>query len=495
MTKALWLSLFGGAPPILPVNGLVAAYDFWKRNALGYPDDLSKTSNWNLAGGFTSVTKNATDPLGVANNAWTVTTDAANHGIYQQIKCSYQLEPLIQSVWLKTVSGTGTLQMTDPALGSPVVDCAVTNSWQRFRFPRWQTHNASLSVGIWVKPGGASPLLTWQMWLPQMQYGLVYDDASGSGAASALASSWGVGSALTLVSAPKYGLTAMRFDGSTHAVTGLPAKGAAWTTINCSASHYYAVDSDSGSWVDGVAQAGATEFNLGTVGGYSGLLTFWVRYSRVLTAAEHRQCFAALKRLLRARVEARFCFDGDSLTVGPALGSGYVEQLMADYADAGRRFDWMNYAVSGQVTNDLNTDATTQIDPYYSALVAPKNILCVWIGCNDMAGQTISKETAYNNLVTYCQGRKAAGYKIIVATILPRGATNPNFETDRAWYNNQIKTNYASWADAVADVAGDSTLGAGYSDLTYYNADQVHLTQAGQAIVKGIFKAKADQFI
>jgi hypothetical protein len=88
---------------------------------------------------------------------------------------------------------------------------------------------------------------------------------------------------------PTLRLLGYSFDGVDDRLLSLPTKGSAWTTINCSGSHCYGVDSAGGSFVDGVATAGATEFALTTAGGYSGTLSWLGRWSRVLTPREHAQ--------------------------------------------------------------------------------------------------------------------------------------------------------------------------------------------------------------
>lgn len=77
------------------------------------------------------------------------------------------------------------------------------------------------------------------------------------------------------------------FNGTTDKTSALPSKGAAWTVINCSDIVCYGVDSASGSFVNGIAQAGALEFDIATAGGYSGRLTARYQYNRVLSAQEH----------------------------------------------------------------------------------------------------------------------------------------------------------------------------------------------------------------
>lgn len=80
-------------------------------------------------------------------------------------------------------------------------------------------------------------------------------------------------------------------------VAGIPAKGSTWTTINCSEAHCYGVDSAGGSFVDGVSTPGATEFNLGTAGGYTGIASYLLRYNRVLSLKDHRTNYATFLKI------------------------------------------------------------------------------------------------------------------------------------------------------------------------------------------------------
>jgi lysophospholipase L1-like esterase len=120
----------------------------------------------------------------------------------------------------------------------------------------------------------------------------------------------------------------------------------------------------------------------------------------------------------------------------------------------------------------------------------PKAILCAWEITNDLqAGST--QQQCYDNMKNYCILRRAAGFKVVVFTCLPRGAA-AQFETDRTAINANIVANWATFADALCDVGADATIGVAGSqnNLTYYNADKIHLTDAGYSIVAGLAVAK-----
>jgi len=176
-------------------------------------------------------------------------------------------------------------------------------------------------------------------------------------------------------------------------------------------------------------------------------------------------------------------FDGNSMT---AEASSSYPSTAFDLL-SGTWF-YRNFGVSGQTTIEMIADGVDQIDSLYSAAFS-NNVVVYWEVTNDLKlGAT--RADAQARMVTYCQARQAAGFKVVVGTILPREqvGTPETFEADRIAINTYIRENYTDFADVVADVAGDSRIGdAGdCNDTTYYNADKVHMVDAGYAIVAGI---------
>lgn len=188
--------------------------------------------------------------------------------------------------------------------------------------------------------------------------------------------------------------------------------------------------------------------------------------------------------------------DGNSLTAGNQSSTGYdypcqLQALLStDYEVA-------NFGVSGQTTPDMSGDAASQIDPLYSSSNAG-NVLVAWEGTNDLyfnAGAT----DAYDHLVSYCQARRSAGFRVYVGTIIPRGvwpgtSTIPGdaatqeatFESWRATVNANLRANWSSFADGLVDFAADARL-SDYNDTTYF-ADKIHMTDTGYAIVAGLVR-------
>jgi len=91
-----------------------------------------------------------------------------------------------------------------------------------------------------------------------------------------------------------------------------------------------------------------------------------------------------------------------------------------------------------------------------------------------------------------CNGRPGVSGRLstpgFVATVLPRGDTgnNPRNTVNTAALNALIRANWNSFADGLADIAADARF-TDYNNTTYFNADKVHLTDAGYAAAAQVF--------
>ena len=184
-------------------------------------------------------------------------------------------------------------------------------------------------------------------------------------------------------------------------------------------------------------------------------------------------------------------FDGDSLTVGSGSSGGntYPAQYLALVGGGG--WESYNVGINGQTLAGMA--AASDVDGKFD-VVRPARKLYVWGGTNDMRAGT-DDTTTYGRLVTYCNARKAIGWQIYVMTCLPRtGDVLPDdatFETRRLAFNTAVRTNYATFADKLVDIALDSRIGdAGdNTDTTYYSGDNVHLNNTGYGVVAALTAA------
>ena len=186
-------------------------------------------------------------------------------------------------------------------------------------------------------------------------------------------------------------------------------------------------------------------------------------------------------------------FDGDSLTRGQGASVGlddYPAQVIQTL-DCG--YAYHNFGVDGQTLVDMQQDAGSQIDSLINH--NSRNILIVWGGTNEFSAVwNFSAEQAYAHLVTYCTARHAAGWKVIVLTMLPRSDDfiSHNVEPERAAFNALIRRHWQEYAVGLADVGADPTIGqfGAQLDSHFFGLDRVHLVPAGYGIVADYVKTQ-----
>ncbi len=185
--------------------------------------------------------------------------------------------------------------------------------------------------------------------------------------------------------------------------------------------------------------------------------------------------------------------DGDSRTMGYGLdpgegltlsGNSYPALMLAALPG------WVgvNQGQFGNTAANIATQAPADIDTQRLA-GRPASVYVWFAGINDIFNGS-SLATVQTATLSACNGRRAAGYKIVVAT-LPPGVSNSEGHGDvLVAYNAWLSVNWQTFADAVAPVAADSRL-SDPTNATYYQADGVHLTAAGNAVVAGIVRPAA----
>lgn len=137
----------------------------------------------------------------------------------------------------------------------------------------------------------------------------------------------------------------------------------------------------------------------------------------------------------------------------------------------------INKGVNGQTTLNMTADASTDIDPLYTA--AARSIVIFWEMGNDYLFNGNNATNCFNNARTYCLGRKAAGWKVVAMTCPDRGDID---STGRLAMNALLVANYHTFADALVDLAADTRL-QDHTNLTYFNADGIHLQDLGYQVV------------
>jgi hypothetical protein len=192
---------------------------------------------------------------------------------------------------------------------------------------------------------------------------------------------------------------------------------------------------------------------------------------------------------------------GDSIANGDQVSGpqSWAFTMLGDLANTYPDVQLLNDAVNGGgIPMVKNSSYSEDILPWYSASRA-KNVLIVAAGTNDLVsvanGGSILSDVldGYYGLLA---SARATGWKTVACTVLPRSDfTTPtaqsNFDNARAAFNADVVANYATYADALADVAAIPGMGAAgnSASLTYYAQDKIHPNAAGHALLEPIYRA------
>lgn len=183
-------------------------------------------------------------------------------------------------------------------------------------------------------------------------------------------------------------------------------------------------------------------------------------------------------------------FDGNSLTHGAwvAAADSYPAVIRETLSSA---YCVINRGIGGQTTDAMETAAANRIDQWLERY--PNNsVLVAWEGSNDIQfGASLA--TAQSRWNTYFASRVAAGWasngcKLVACTIIPRGDSNELKDAIVSDFNSWLRTNYSTYATHLVDLAADARL-QNTADATYFNADTVHLTASGYAVVAELVSA------
>lgn len=246
-------------------------------------------------------------------------------------------------------------------------------------------------------------------------------------------------------------------------------------------------------WTQALASPGAGTLTGGKIGSaasgtsfyYLGEISEIVIFTRALTDAEDAAMLAYLNRpVLRQQIICK----GDSMTYGytSAAGAntvksiGYPWQLNRMIENA----KVLNLGVNSQTLQTMATNVSTEVVPLIDTSNWPNgNIVLISGGTNDC----ISSRTAaqiYADLTTFCAAVRTAGGKVIVDTMLSRVGFSGPQEAVRQTYNGLVRAGWPAIADGFADLDANTVLGGvgTYTNTTYFDTDQTHLTALGYRI-------------
>lgn len=177
--------------------------------------------------------------------------------------------------------------------------------------------------------------------------------------------------------------------------------------------------------------------------------------------------------------------EGDSFTVGfgSASGQTYPHQVNGYFPN---RLHIVNRGTNG---NRLDPDmiAAAQVAEVDSQFQT-NGVLLMFGGGNDIYFGATAAAT-YATLVTYCQARQAAGWKVVVFSYLPRETevVSPanSVYTQRIALNALVRANWQTFANGYVDWESDSRIGVpgAWADTTYWMVDGTHPNTAGYGVI------------
>lgn len=223
-------------------------------------------------------------------------------------------------------------------------------------------------------------------------------------------------------------------------------------------------------------------------------------FNRALNVSELRSamqfCAAQAQAVAFPLTSPLFGIMGDSIprsTVGVAAHEAYAWLTLADAKAIYPNCEMVNVAVVGA---GAGLPDYTPIIPYYSASRA-RNVCLVAVGTNNLAnGAGANTAQTLIDIYAQCDAAKAAGWRVALATILPRsglfnnGTTQSQFNAAMTTANADIIANWASHANALINttiIAGMGTIGDSNNATNY--SDLVHPTAVGMALLKPAFSS------
>jgi len=168
--------------------------------------------------------------------------------------------------------------------------------------------------------------------------------------------------------------------------------------------------------------------------------------------------------------------EGDSLTAS-ATGGGTSYPL--HLAPKLENTLMTNKATAGESLVDITAQAA-DMDLSYKA--GFNSVLAVWGGTNDLTLVTDPDgPTIYARYRDYCLARKATGWKVLAFTLTARAGLTASKQTALDYFNTQVRANWATFADAIYDVAAKAQF-ADPLNVTYFS-DGLHMTDLGRELI------------
>ena len=177
-------------------------------------------------------------------------------------------------------------------------------------------------------------------------------------------------------------------------------------------------------------------------------------------------------------------WDGGSIIAGHAADPGYEfpTQTLSLVPRVCRSY--VSFTPRATIA-DMLAEAPAEVDARYRP-AADLNLCVVLAGGGDFHDGA-SAASVFAALKRYCSQRRAAGFRVVVLTVLP--ASDPEtFEATRLAYDGMVRASWNTFADGLADIAADPRIGdtGDNLDRQFYGPDALHPNNAGNAVMAAV---------
>ena len=181
--------------------------------------------------------------------------------------------------------------------------------------------------------------------------------------------------------------------------------------------------------------------------------------------------------------------DGNSLTVGQSATpnpdvAGWPNVFRTTQNIANRYWSAKVTAVSGRATPTNTSEIQNTIAPLFHRGFG-MNVVTFFEGVNDVVSNAANLATCQNNWIAYVAAARAVGYKVLCMTPLPTTNTANNANTIMPQLAQWVRDTPSISDFPIVDIAGHASL-SDPTNLTFYQADGLHLTNAGYSVIAGL---------
>jgi lysophospholipase L1-like esterase len=115
---------------------------------------------------------------------------------------------------------------------------------------------------------------------------------------------------------------------------------------------------------------------------------------------------------------------------------------------------------------------------------ARRSVISLFGGTNDIQNGANDRDVL-RLIRQYALAARKTGFKVVVATIIPRGTFSAKMEADRKSANEMLRAHWNEFSDALADFAANPAFSDpnSHANVNLYVQDHVHLTDLGYQIL------------